>query len=183
MRSGAASDDDARDYANGGDQFEVRRLKIAKRPRNWLVWLSYGTNLKHIQITGELKSQICCQEQQIADLQHMLQSNKELIAGLQGIVEEDGVSNESLNVANENFVEAQRRIEELEVANKNYADLAEENRECSICNEPRQTNQFKVFNPCGHRTCELCIPNFRGQCPFCRTPIQCQIPFIPVNNT
>ena len=133
---------------------------------------------------GELKSQIYCQEQLIMDLQHDIQSKDDLIAGLQGMVEEDGANNnQNLNTANENFMEAQRRIEELEVANKNYADLAEENRECSICNETRQTNQFKVFNPCGHRACEICIPNFNEQCPFCRTRIQSLIPFIPVNNT
>ena len=110
----------------------------------------------------------------ILELQTEKHNNADLVMGLTEIIKETETKNQK----------AQRRIDELErkleVANKKYTEEIEEALECKLCLEVRQENEFKVFNPCGHRACETCMShnNFcKMHCPFCRTLVESHIPF------
>ena len=109
-------------------------------------------------------------------MHEQLREKDELIGGLRTMIEED------TSAENDRLSQMEQQISDLQAENNRLSRLAETNKECSICMEDRETTDFKILNPCGHRFCQTCIANFNNnECPNCRTRFTGTVPYYTNN--
>ena len=111
----------------------------------------------------------------VQDLHEQLREKDQLIESLRTMIEDD------TSDGSDRVLQMEQQISNLQQDNLRLSQLAETNRECSICMEDKETTEFKILNPCGHRFCQTCISSFENQCPCCRTPFTGTVPYYPAN--
>ena len=83
----------------------------------------------------------------------------------------------------ERVSQMEKQISDLQEEINRLSHLAETNKECSVCMEDRETTDFKILNPCGHRFCQTCIANLNNKlCPYCRTSFTSTVPYFTKNS-
>ena len=88
---------------------------------------------------------------------------------------------EDTSTGNDRLCQMEQQVSDLQAENVRLSRLAEENKECSICMEDRETSEFKILNPCGHRFCQTCISSLNGSCAYCRTRFTSTVPYFTHN--